>query len=98
MPPIAAKIGSAAFFGFRSSPWRISFRISRPTIKKKIAIKPSLIKPWKGSTASLKSEPTGVLAIINAITEAKTRKMPPELSRAKNLRSCDETRRRMCES
>jgi hypothetical protein len=42
MPPTAATIGSAAVRGSRSSPDTSSYLISRPTTKKKIAIRPSL--------------------------------------------------------
>ena len=44
MPPTAAATGSAARFGSESSPRAISRRISRPTTKKKIVIRPSLIQ------------------------------------------------------
>src|SRR6476659_1224607 len=53
MPPIAAAIGTIAARGSRRSPSTISRLISRPTTKKKIAIRPSLIhassvSAWSG--------------------------------------------------
>ena len=44
IPPIAASIGSMATLIFESSPTNISRFISKPIIKKKIAIRPSLIQ------------------------------------------------------
>ena len=44
MPPIAAKIGSVACLREDNSPTRTSRLISKPTTKKKIAIRPSLIQ------------------------------------------------------
>ena len=43
IPPKAANMGMAAFFGEESSPSTISRLISKPTNRKKIAINPSLI-------------------------------------------------------
>ena len=43
IPPSAAKIGNIAFLGWANSPTNNSRLISRPTKKKKVAIKPSLI-------------------------------------------------------
>ena len=43
MPPIAPAMGSAAWRGDASSPASASRLISRPTRRKKTAIKPSLI-------------------------------------------------------
>ena len=42
MPPAAASTGAARRRGSDSSPFRISCLISRPTIRKNRAIKPSL--------------------------------------------------------
>ena len=44
--------------------------------------------------AWLKLLVAGEFAITNAITAAKTRDIPPALSNAKNLRSCEAIRRR----
>jgi hypothetical protein len=43
IPPIAAKTGNAAFFGFLNSPSANSLLIYRPTRKKNTAIKPSFM-------------------------------------------------------
>ena len=44
IPPIAPIIGSRACFGLESSPCKNSLLISKVTIKKKIAIRASLIQ------------------------------------------------------
>ncbi|MNY36983.1 hypothetical protein D3C86_1715110 [compost metagenome] len=47
IPPMAAATGKIAFLTVLSSPTKISFLISIPITKKKIAIKPSLIQCCK---------------------------------------------------
>jgi hypothetical protein len=54
MPPMAAAIGSIAFRGSASSPTSSSRLISRPTAKKKIAMRPSLIQ-WRKSSCTNRS-------------------------------------------
>jgi hypothetical protein len=53
MPPSAASTGVASFRGSLSSPRRISYLISRPTTRKKIAIRPSLIQSEKVSSSRI---------------------------------------------
>ena len=53
MPPMAAKIGSDAFFNEFNSPPIISRLISSPTVKKKIAINPSFIQWCNDATRSI---------------------------------------------
>ena len=48
MPPTAALIGNVAFFGDDNSPTNISRLISKPIMKKKTVINPSLIHKSKG--------------------------------------------------
>jgi len=52
MPPTAATIGSSAVRRSANSPTRNSRLISSPTLKKKIAIKPSLIQ-WRRSRRNI---------------------------------------------
>ncbi len=58
MPPAAAMTGSAACFAVDSSPTISSRLISRPTRKKKTAIKPSLIHSSSGLSIIRAPTPT----------------------------------------
>ena len=90
MPPIAANTGRAACFGDESSPSTNSLLISKPTSRKKIAIRPSFIHKRRGylkftlpklhpNSVSSKSENKLLapeLAIIKLIT-THTRSIAP---------------------
>ena len=49
MPPIAAATGTMAFLKLDNSPWSSSRLISSPTMKKKIAMRPSLTRCSRSS-------------------------------------------------
>ncbi|MPM75667.1 hypothetical protein SDC9_122661 [bioreactor metagenome] len=93
MPPKAAIIGSAAFLRDESSPTTISLLISRPTTKKKTAMRASLTQ-WRRVISILKlpiarsalrshmfatPESAGVLAAISAKRVTRIRSTPPIL-------------------
>src|SRR5690606_1524136 len=91
-PPTAHKIGRAAWRGVAKAPPTTSRLISKPTSRKKIAIRPSLIhkasgyKRWIESVSNPKGRlskaskdgPQGELAMTNEITTKKKRTIPPK--------------------
>jgi len=90
MPPIAQKIGKSACFMFDNSPTKNSRLISKPTNKKKTAIKPSFTQckrfldiaappTWNDISVCQKSLYTCAqpeLAHIKAITALKSKTIP----------------------
>ena len=100
MPPIAAMPGNSNCAGERNSPTNNSRFNSRPTRKKKTAIRPSLIQSSSGfsscklpsrmssSTCSspLYSDCSGELLISSASAAAATSNKPDAASKAKNWR------------
>ena len=90
-PPAAANTGNAAFLAEESAPLDTSRLISRPTSRKKIAIRPSLIQ--RISALESAQSPTPIVngvdhnaayespaeefAQIIAVIEASSSKMPP---------------------
>src|SRR3954447_14770101 len=71
MPPMAAPTGRMAFFTVESCPTMVSRLISRPTMKKNRAIRPSLIQ-WPPESANF------ALFQVKPIFESSSRKYRPD--------------------
>src|SRR5690554_3414706 len=98
-PPIAHNIGRAACRGVANAPPTTSRLISKPTSRKKMAIRPSLIhrargyKRWIDSVSNprgrlsnaSKDGPKGELAMTNEITTKKKRTIPPKEGEPSNF-------------
>ena len=101
MPPSAATRGSAARRGSDSSPWWISRRISRPTTKKKIVMRPSFTtharerskvkvpsrSPRGSSQSAAHAGARGELAIASATAAATSKSTPLAASTARKRSS-----------
>ncbi len=106
MPPAAPNAGSAIWERFESSPSSTSRLISRPTRKKKTAMRPSLIQRIRGfaslnrpiristgvSRKAWYSPSARVFAKMSAATAAITSTIPPADSRRTKSRSAPVTR------
>ena len=72
-PPNAAMTGSMAFFTLESSPWATSLRISKPTVKKNITIRMSLMNfSTVRSLGNRRSRPPSGLERCTCIVVSRT--------------------------